>query len=276
MRKSGDFIIAIDAGHGGNDPGCLGNRLVEKDVALDVARSLAAAIEAKPRMRAVLTRSKDYFVPLGRRQVIAKQFDADIFVSIHCNSAESATARGVEGFGVSLQGAADKGPPRTRRSRERRRPRGGRSARGDQKPLLDILYNLKLNESMRRSERLGEPCCPARAASRRRRRVAQTGPLAVLKSISCPSVLVELGFVPQGTTRACWATAVDATALCRAPGHGRERTCAPRVTQPARRAPAALFDPTARRTKPPIARAAAVNSARRSRLAARAPTRTIS
>lgn len=196
VRRSGDRIVAIDAGHGGNDPGCLGHGLTEKDVALDVARRLATAIAAEPGLRPLLTRQRDYFVPLGQRQLIARRYGAQVFLSIHCNSAASPAARGTEVFFVSLQGAADKAAKELVDRENAADLVGGVAPEEVQTPLVDILVSLKQNDAMRRSERLGE------AVLRRleglpgnESRGLKQGPLAVLKSITCPSVLVELGFV---------------------------------------------------------------------------------
>jgi len=196
VRDSGDTVIAIDAGHGGTDPGCVANGLQEKDVALDVARLCAAAIARRPRMRPLLTRDKDYFVPLGKRQEIARKYGARVFVSIHCNSASNAAARGGEVFFLSPQGAADKAAKELIDRENAADLVGGVPPEEVRTPLLDILVNLKQNDAMRKSERLGEIVLQrmARVPGSEVRNLKQ-GPLAVLKSISCPSVLVELGFV---------------------------------------------------------------------------------
>jgi len=196
VRKSGDVIVAIDAGHGGNDPGCIGHGVIEKDVALAVARQLAAVLAGRPRLRTVLTRDKDYFVPLARRQQIARGYGAQIFVSIHANAAPSPTARGPEVFFVSLQRAAARAE-RELIDRENAADRvGGVTAEQVGSPVLDILVNLKQSSAMRRSERLGE-CVLKHMADLPggEDRGLKQGPLAVLKSIDAASVLVELGFV---------------------------------------------------------------------------------
>lgn len=196
VRQSGDLVVAVDAGHGGNDPGCNGNRVVEKDVALAVAQMTAAAINRKPRMRGVLTRDRDYFIPLGRRPEIARKYDARAFVSIHLNSAPSREASGSEVFFLSMKGAADKAA-RALIDRENAADLVGGVPPGDAAtPVLNILMNMKQNQAMRESERLGEIVLDKLATlpSNGSRGLKQ-GPLAVLKSITCPSVLVELGFV---------------------------------------------------------------------------------
>lgn len=196
VRKSGAIVVAIDAGHGGNDPGCLGHGIIEKDVALAVARQFAAALGGQPRLRAVLTRDKDYFLPLGRRQQIARRYGAQIFVSIHTNAAPSASARGPEVFFVSVQGAADRAARELIDRENAADLVGGVAANQVGTPVLDIMVDLKRNSAMRQSERLGE-CVLKRMADLPggEDRGLKQGPLAVLKSIDAASVLVELGFV---------------------------------------------------------------------------------
>jgi N-acetylmuramoyl-L-alanine amidase len=196
VRDSGDAVIAFDAGHGGSDPGCMANHVTEKDVALEVAQKCAKAVAKRAGMRAILTREKDYFVPLGRRQEIARKYGARVFVSIHCNSAGNASARGSEVFFLSLQGAADKAAKELVDRENAADTIGGVPPGEEKTALVDILWNLKQNEAMRRSERLGEIVLDqlGRIPGGEVRSLKQ-GPLAVLKSITGASVLVELGFV---------------------------------------------------------------------------------
>lgn len=198
VRDSGDTIVAIDAGHGGNDPGCISpdGRVVESAVALQFARRLAQALNGMPRVRPVLTRERDYFVPLGQRPRIAQRFGAKIFVSIHTNSAPSRKARGAEIFFLSLQGAADKAARELVDRENAADLVGGLPPGREVTPLVDILVNLTQNNTMRQSERLGEALLQ-RCSNLRDLPVRglKQGPLAVLKSIASPSVLVELGFV---------------------------------------------------------------------------------
>jgi len=195
-RRSGDVIVAVDAGHGGNDPGCNGNGVLECEVALDVARGTRDAIAKKPGMRAVLTRDGNYFVPLGKRQEIARKYDARVFVSIHLNSGPSPAAHGSEVFFLSLKGAADKAA-RELVDRENAADQVGGVAPDERATaLVDILWNMKQNEMMRQSERLGEIVLDRLGSIPGNEvRGLKQGPLAVLKSITCASILVELGFV---------------------------------------------------------------------------------
>ncbi|HWJ06284.1 MAG TPA: N-acetylmuramoyl-L-alanine amidase, partial [Steroidobacteraceae bacterium] len=99
-----DLVIAIDAGHGGQDPGAIGrNGTREKDVTLAIARKLAAAINAEEGMRAVLTRDGDYFITLGGRTRKARQLNADMFISIHADSVLKREVSGSSVYVLSLR-----------------------------------------------------------------------------------------------------------------------------------------------------------------------------
>ena len=112
-KKTGrQIIIAIDAGHGGEDPGARGaNGSREKDITLMVAKRLKNKIDEEPNMRAVLTRDSDYFIPLHGRVVKARKLQADLFVSIHCNSSLSSKNTGFEVYFLS-PAATDRAGPR--------------------------------------------------------------------------------------------------------------------------------------------------------------------
>jgi N-acetylmuramoyl-L-alanine amidase len=101
-----DVIVAVDAGHGGDDPGAIGpKKTYEKNVTLAIAKKLAAQINTTPGMKAVLTRSGDYFVPLRKRTDIARKQKADLFVSIHADSFKDKTVRGASVWALSHKGA---------------------------------------------------------------------------------------------------------------------------------------------------------------------------
>ena len=107
-RDARDLIIAIDAGHGGEDPGAIGkNGTREKDVVLAIARELAQQVNAEPGMKAVLTRNGDYFVPLRDRMRRARAQQADLFVSIHADSIRDRSVDGSSVYILSQRGATD-------------------------------------------------------------------------------------------------------------------------------------------------------------------------
>ncbi len=136
--KPRDVIVAVDAGHGGDDPGATGSSgLHEKDITLAVARQLKKQIDKTPGMSAVLTRDGDYFVPLEKRYAKARDEKADLFVSIHADAFKSEDARGSSVWVLSPRGATENeasrwlgrsGEPRGSRRRRFAR-RQGRHAR---------------------------------------------------------------------------------------------------------------------------------------------------
>lgn len=203
VRESGDRVIAIDPGHGGEDPGTVwGRSLREKEIALDVGQTLARELAATPGLRPVLTRDADFFVPLGRRQVLAKQYGAHVFVSLHVNAALSRTARGAEIFFLSPKGADDKAARELVNRENAADLVGGVPPDQVDAPLVDILMDMTRNSTMRDSQRLAETLLVRlESVQGVRTRGIKQGPLAVLKSIDKPSVLVELGFFTNADDR---------------------------------------------------------------------------
>jgi N-acetylmuramoyl-L-alanine amidase len=203
VRESGDRIIAIDPGHGGEDPGTVwGRSLREKEIALDVGQSLARQLATTPGLRPVLTRDADFFIPLGRRQALAKQYGAHVFVSLHVNAARSRSARGAEIFFLSPKGAEDKAARELVDRENAADLVGGVPPDQVDAPLVDILMDMTRRSTMRDSQRLAETLLQRLGSVQGgRTRGIKQGPLAVLKSIDKPSVLVELGFFTNADDR---------------------------------------------------------------------------
>jgi N-acetylmuramoyl-L-alanine amidase len=107
VNKGGrEVVVAIDAGHGGEDPGARGaSGSREKDITLMIAKKLKEQIDSEPNMRAVLTRDGDFFIPLHGRVVKARNMQADLFVSIHADAFTNPSARGSSVFALSERGA---------------------------------------------------------------------------------------------------------------------------------------------------------------------------
>lgn len=195
------IIIALDPGHGGEDPGAIGpGGTREKDVVLKVAHLLRARINATTvngnPMRAYLTRDGDYFVPLGTRVQKAQRVQADLFVSIHADAFTTPTARGASVFALS-QGGASSSAARWLANKENQADLvGGLNVRVQdqhvQRALIDMSTTAQINDSLKLgSALLGEI---GGMAKLHKPRVEQAG-FAVLKAPDIPSVLVETAFI---------------------------------------------------------------------------------
>jgi N-acetylmuramoyl-L-alanine amidase len=191
-------IVAVDAGHGGEDPGARGpHGVIEKKVTLAVARALVAELNRMPGVQGVLTRDGDYFVPLHDRYRIAERMKADLFISIHANSSRRWTRRdrGSEVYFLSLTGASDQADKDLADLENAADMIGGVPKQADD-DLVNILYDVKRSSALERSQLLAESLLDNMAADRRleSRGVKQAG-FAVLKSVEFPSVLVETAFI---------------------------------------------------------------------------------
>lgn len=196
LRKEKKFIVAIDPGHGGEDPGAIGyHRLQEADVVLAIAKKLKAQLDQIPGVSAVLTRDGDYFIPLRKRIDIARRFQADLFISIHCNASRDRDATGTEVYFLSLTGATDESA-RSLAEKENAADLVGGIPPETGDDLLSILFDLRQNDTIRRSSEVAEMLIDDVAADTRlvTRGVKQAG-FVVLKAPEIPSVLVETAFI---------------------------------------------------------------------------------
>ncbi len=192
------IIVALDPGHGGEDPGAVGGKgLKEKDVVLAVALQLRDRLNAQPGMRAFLTRDADYFVPLAERVKKARRVQADLFVSIHADAFITPTAGGASVFALS-QGAATSTAARWIASKENAADVvGGVNIKAGNdvnvlRTLLDMSTTAQIKDSLRAGhEVLGQL---DRVGRLHKPRVEQAG-FAVLKAPDIPSILVETAFI---------------------------------------------------------------------------------
>lgn len=196
-RKGRILIIAVDAGHGGEDPGAHGHGGTrEKNVTLAIARKLKAQIDETPNMRALLIRDGDYFIPLGGRVVKARQARADLFVSIHADAFVKPHARGSSVFALSERGATSANARWLAKKENEADLIGGVNiAEKDPylaRTLLDLSQTATISDSMKLAKHvLGEL---GGINTLHRGRVEQAG-FAVLKSPDIPSILVETAFI---------------------------------------------------------------------------------
>ncbi len=195
--KRRDAIIAIDAGHGGRDPGAIGRRgTQEKVIVLSIAKRLKKLIDRERGMRAVLIRNRDTYVPLRTRIQKASRMNADIFISIHADASVKRSARGSSVFVLSQRGATSEAA-RILARRENAVDRiGGVSLDDKDKVLKSVLVDLSQTATIDASIDLAEDILHELGAigNLLHKRVEQAG-FAVLKSPDIPSVLVETAFL---------------------------------------------------------------------------------
>ncbi len=192
-----DLVIAVDAGHGGQDPGALGRGGTrEKDVTLAIARRLAAAIDAEPGMRAVLIRDGDYFITLGGRTRKARQLGADMFVSVHADSVLKRDVSGSSVYVLSLRGASDEAARWLAASENAADLKGGVSLDDKDDLLASVLLDVTQKESVSSSVEAADSVLASlrRIGTVHRPRVQHAG-FVVLKSPDIPSMLVETAFI---------------------------------------------------------------------------------
>ena len=196
-ERGRDIVVAIDAGHGGHDPGAIGRgKTREKDVALAVSRLLAKKIDAQTGMKAVLVRNSDRYVDHRERMEIARRNKADLFISVHADAVDDRRARGASVYVLSLKGASDEAAKRLAQRENASNRVGGVSLAGKDEVLASVLLDLSQNAALGASMDIGAEVIRelARVGKVHRRTVQQAGFL-VLKSPDVPSILVETAYI---------------------------------------------------------------------------------
>lgn len=192
-----EMIVAIDPGHGGEDPGAVGpGGTFEKEVTLAIARELERRINEMSGMRAVLIRTGDYFVPLQERYDRARQAQADLFLSIHADAFRDFRVRGSSVYVLSRSGASSEAARLLAKRENQSDLIGGvRLDRGDDmlsSVLLDLSQSAALEYSNNAAEKILEQLG---AVGRRHRSRVERANFVVLRSPDVPSVLIEVGFI---------------------------------------------------------------------------------
>lgn len=193
-----EFIVAIDAGHGGEDPGAIGaQRTREKDVTLSIAQELKTLVDRDPVMRAVLVRKSDYYVSLRRRTAIARSAQADLFLSIHADAFRQRSVRGSSVYTLSTGGASSE-MARWLSNKENTADLVGGVKLGEFKDetVAKVIMDLSMTKTVSDSRELAQDILRqlGRVGRVHRNRVEYAG-FAVLKSPDIPSVLVESAFL---------------------------------------------------------------------------------
>lgn len=199
MRGRGmrPLIIAIDAGHGGQDPGAIGpTGKREKDATLAVARELARQVNATPGLKAYLTRDTDVFIPLPRRAQLARQAKADMFISIHADAAENRSAKGSSVYVLSLKGASSQ---RARWLADKENSSdliGGVRLEKTSNTLASVLLDLTQSGHMKASEDAASHVLDGlkRVGYNHKPNIERAN-FAVLRTSDMPAMLVETAFI---------------------------------------------------------------------------------
>jgi len=203
------ITIAIDAGHGGEDPGAKGrNGTYEKDITLAIARKLKALVDDEPNMRGILVRDGDYFVELKERVNKARKMRADLFVSIHADAYNKPHARGSSVFALSERGATSVVAGWLAKKENEADLIGGVNLDVRDPYVKQVLLDLSQTATINESIQLGRWVLAEMGGvnTLHKARVEQAG-FAVLKAPDIPSILVETAFIsnPSEETRLCKA-----------------------------------------------------------------------
>ncbi|WDS36432.1 N-acetylmuramoyl-L-alanine amidase [Pseudoxanthomonas sp.] len=195
------LVIAIDAGHGGQDSGAIGpTGKYEKNVTLAIARELARQIDATPGLKSYLTRDGDYFIPLNQRAVKARAAHADMFISIHADAAENRSASGSSVYVLSLKGATSQ---RARWLADKENSSdlvGGYKLQTGDSTLSSVLIDLAQSGHMRASEdAAGHVLAGLKQVGNSHKASLEKANFAVLRTSDMPAMLVETAFISNYT-----------------------------------------------------------------------------
>jgi N-acetylmuramoyl-L-alanine amidase len=191
------FVIALDPGHGGRDPGAIGKKGTrEKDIALSVAKKMKTMINRTPGYRAGLTRDGDRFVTLRNRVKKAREAEADIFISLHADSFHKPNVKGASVYALSLRGASSEAARWIAKKENASDLIGGISLDDKDDLIASVLLDLSQTATIQDSLELGSDVLShiGKVSKLNNRKVQQAG-FAVLKAPDMPSILVETAFL---------------------------------------------------------------------------------
>ena len=196
-KRKQQYVIAIDPGHGGRDPGAIGKGGTrEKDVTLSVGKKMQALINRTPGYRAILTRSGDQFVSLRNRVKKARDAEADLFVSLHADSFHSPVAKGASVYALSLSGASSEAARWIAHKENSSDLIGGISLDDKDDLIASVLLDLSQTATIQDSLELGSDVLShIGKVSRLNNREVQQAGFAVLKAPDMPSILIETAFL---------------------------------------------------------------------------------
>ena len=196
-KRKDHFVIALDPGHGGRDPGAIGkNGTREKDIALSVSRRMKKLIDRTPGYQAILTREGDRFVSLRNRVKKAREAEADIFVSVHADSFHKSHVKGASVYALSLSGASSEAARWIAKKENSSDLIGGISLDDKDDLIASVLLDLSQSATIQDSLELGSDVLShlGKVSRLNNKKVQQAG-FAVLKAPDMPSILIETAFL---------------------------------------------------------------------------------
>ena len=196
-----DIVVVIDPGHGGKDPGALGQYKVrEKDVVLSIGKELAKRLNATPGIKAVMTRSTDVFLQLRDRSRVAREANADLMISIHADAFTKPSARGASVWALSLSGKTSEMGRWLAQQEQAADLVGGISLDDKDQLLAEVLLDMSMNSTIQMSLDIGDEVLgQMRGVAKLHKDSVQQAGFVVLKSPDIPSILIETGFVSNKT-----------------------------------------------------------------------------
>ena len=218
-RENARKVIVIDAGHGGHDSGALGDHHQEKEITLAAARALKARLERTGRYKVVLTRSDDTFIPLEERVRISRAAHADLFISLHADSGESASTRGASVYTLS-----DKGSDRVARNASSNSNWAiNAGPAGADQAVREILFDLTQRFTRNKSAAFAEILVQKVGADRPMlTRAHRDAGYVVLFAPDVPAVLLEMGFITNDADEALLVDPKKRDVLCESIAHSIE------------------------------------------------------
>ncbi|HVQ32700.1 MAG TPA: N-acetylmuramoyl-L-alanine amidase [Lysobacter sp.] len=191
------LVVAIDAGHGGQDPGARGGKgSREKDITLAIARELARQVNATPGLKAYLTRDSDVFIPLAQRYQKARAAKADLFVSIHADAFTNPDANGSSVFVLSQRGASSQAARWLANQENAADLVGGVRLQDKDNTLASVLLDLSQSATMKASEDIaGHVLTGLKKLGKTHKAGVERANFVVLRSPDVPSMLVETAFI---------------------------------------------------------------------------------
>ncbi len=196
-RQKKQYVIALDPGHGGRDPGAIGKKGTrEKDIVLSVARKMKTLINRTPGYKAILTRDGDRFLSLRNRVKKARLAEADIFISLHADSFKSPNVKGASVYALSLSGASSEAARWIAEKENASDLIGGISLDDKDDLIASVLLDLSQTATIQDSLELGSDVLNhiGKVSKLNNRKVQQAG-FAVLKAPDMPSILIETAFL---------------------------------------------------------------------------------